>query len=237
MQRSDTNNRKGRPVAAALFICALALPLAAAPRPYHLELEAYPAAPFPWFAKFGTIDVHVYNAGVEAESLWLKGFSRNGDKDITLMNPVARFYTSMALSDMTAMIRRLSSTEENDLASATTRVQGPLAGRVGSVRASRYRLVYGPAAWIDIWTSRDIPESAQLRVVVDSMIRGVSPQTANAARTIPGTPVYIELNFRRFQKVPFLKLKRLTWSNEGQADALKVGSYYFRAPVVDAIWK
>lgn len=239
MQRSKSNT-KGRPALAALFLAAFALafPLHAAskPKPYHLELEAYPAAPFPWFRKFGTIDLHVYSGGVEAESFWLSGFSRNGTRSVTIMNPVARMYIEMPLTEMTSMIRSLS-TAENDLAAADTRVLGPAAGKVGPLRASRYRLVYGPAAWIDVWTTREVPENAQLRAIVDSMIRGVSPPTANAARNIPGTPLYVELNFRRFQKVPFLKLKRLTWNNAGESEALRVGAYYFKAPMVDAIWK
>jgi hypothetical protein len=233
--------------ALCIFLC-----LGAAPRPsaaaaaarratppakrYHLELEAYPAAPFPWFAKFGTIDLHVYNGGVRAESFWLSGFSRNGSKELTIMNPVARMYTDMPLAEITSTIHSMSSAD-NDLAVGTPPIEGPIVGKVGSLRASRYRLVYGPAAWIDVWTTTDVPANAQLRALADSMIRGVSAPTANAASTIPGTPLYIELNFRRFQKVPFLKLKKLTWNNEGESDALKVGSYYFRAPVVDAIWK
>jgi hypothetical protein len=247
MQRSKSNS-KGRPAVAALLFLALIcggqaiLPVhgqtkpSARPKPYHLELEAYPAAPFPWFKKFGTINLHVYPGGVSADSFWLSGFSRNGSKDVTIMNPVARMYTDMPLTEMTSMIRKMSSSD-NDLANVTTEVQGPMAGKVGSLRASRYRLIYGPAAWIDVWTTKEVPENAQLRAIVDSMIRGVSAPTANAARTIPGMPVYVELNFRRFQKTPFLKLKKLTWNNAGESDALKVGSYYFKAPMVDAIWK
>jgi len=49
--------------------------------------------------------------------------------------------------------------------------------------------------------------------------------------------VYIELNFRRFQKVPFLKLKSLTWNNSAERETLKVGAYYVKAPLLDAIWR
>lgn len=228
---------KGRPVAAALFLFVLAFPLHAAtkPRPYHLELEAYPAAPFPYFKKFGTIDLHVYPGGVQAESFWLSGFSRGGTKSVTIMNPVARMYTEMTLGEVTSMVNKVTS--DDSLAALPPPVEGPTAGKVGSLRASRYRLVYGPEAWIDIWTTRDVPENAQLRAIVDSLVRGISPPTANVTRALPGTPVYVELNFRRFRKVPFLKLKRFTWNNSGENEALKVGSYYFRAPMVDAIWR
>jgi hypothetical protein len=228
---------KGRPIAAALLVFALAASAATrpAPRKYHLELEAYPAAPFPYFTKFGTIDLHVYSGGVRAESFWLSGFSRNGTKTVTIMNPVARMYTDMPLTQITSMVSEASSNDP--LAATPPPVEGPISGKVGSLRASRYRLIYGPSAWIDVWTTTDVPESAQLRAIVDSFVRGISPPTASVTHGIPGTPVYVELNFRRFKKVPFLKLKKLTWSNAGETDALKVGSYYMKAPLLDAVWR
>ena len=244
MPRSKLNS-KGRPVAAALllfFFCvaprtsaAKAVAAGGRTRPYHLELEAYPAAPFPYFSKFGTITLHVYSGGVSAESFWLSGFSRNGTKTITIMNPIARMYTDMPLSEITSVVSKASSGDP--LAATPPPVVGPTVGKVGSLRASRYRLMYGPSAWIDIWTTSDVPESAQLRALVDSFVRGISPPTAGVTRGIPGTPVYVELNFRRFKKVPFLKLKRLTWNTAGETDALKVGSYYMKAPLIDAIWR
>ena len=238
MQPSKTNT-KGRPIAAALFLFVLAAAAGGATRPapkrYHLELEAYPAAPFPYFSKFGTIDLHVYSGGVSAESFWLSGFSRNGTKTITIMNPVARMYTDMPLTEITSMVSKASSNDP--LAATPPPVEGPITGKVGSLRASRYRLMYGPSAWIDIWTTTEVPESAQLRAIVDSLVRGISPPTASVTRGIPGTPVYVELNFHRFKKTPFLKLKKLTWNNAGETDALKVGSYYMKAPLIDAIWR
>jgi hypothetical protein len=224
-------------IAAALLVFALAVVGAtrSAPRKYHLELEAYPAAPFPYFSKFGTIDLHVYPGGVRAESFWLNGFSRNGTKTITVMNPVARMYTDMPLTQITKMVSEASSNDP--LAASAPPVDGPLAGKVGALRASRYRLMYGPGAWIDVWTTTDVPENVQLRSIVDSLVRGISPPTADVTRRLPGTPVYVELNFNRFKKLPFLKLKKLTWNNAGETDALKVGSYYIRAPLIDAVWR
>ena len=222
----------GAALAAALFVFGGASP---APKPYHLELEAYPAAPFPWFSKFGTIDIHVYPHGVRAESMFLNGFSRAGTKTLTMMNPIARMYADVPLSRITSMISEAST--ESDIAAGTPPVQTGVVGKIGGLPVARYRLVYGPEAWIDIWTTREVPENAQLRAVVDSLIRGVSVPTANVARTIPGTPLYVELNFRRFKKTPFLRLKKLTWNASGETDALKVGSYYFKAPLADAIFR
>ena len=77
----------------ALLLSALALP-ALASTPYHLELEANPAAPFPWLGKFGSIELHVYRGGVRAEALWLNGMSRNGAPSVTVANPLGRTSTT-----------------------------------------------------------------------------------------------------------------------------------------------
>lgn len=220
---------------AALFLFSLAFSLHAAPKPYHLELEVYPAASFPSLMKFGTVTVHVYPAGVRADSFWLDGFSRTGAKTATVINPVMRMYTDVPLAEITSIVARAAADDE--IETSVPPIVGPTRGRVGSLRASRYRLVYGPAAWIDVWTTTEIPENAQFRELVQSFVSGLSEPTAKATRSIPGTPVYIELNFRRFNKVPFLKLKRLTRNNSGEAAAMTVGSYYMRAPVLDSLWR
>ena len=54
---------------------------------------------------------------------------------------------------------------------------------------------------------------------------------------LPGMPVYIELNFRRFKKVPILRLKSIDSDMSEAEDDLSVGSVYFRAPFIESIWK
>jgi hypothetical protein len=56
-------------------------------------------------------------------------------------------------------------------------------------------------------------------------------------RTIPGNPLYVELNFSRYQKLPLLRPKSLTMDNRGEAAALEVGALYFKAPLIDSIWQ
>jgi hypothetical protein len=56
-------------------------------------------------------------------------------------------------------------------------------------------------------------------------------------RAIPGTPVHVELNFRRYKKVTLLELKSIRFDSAGQDEALSVGKLYFKAPLLDAIWK
>jgi hypothetical protein len=202
-----------------------AVPLSAA---YHLELEANPAAPFPFLGKFGTITLHVYPGGVRAETMLLNGFSRNGASTITVENPYTRMYTNEPIAGIAPTLRMLGSI---DVAASVVPSRGPeLGGKVGNVDARRYRLVYGPTAWIDIWTTTAIPENAQLRAIVDEFVRGIAPGTASAMRTIPGTPLYVELNFRRYRKVVLLRLKRLAPNSDGEEKALSVGRLYFKAP-------
>ncbi len=221
-----------------LLFLALSFPAIAAPpsRPYHLTLEAYPAAPFPAFSKFGTVTLHVYGGGVHADTFWLDGFSRNGSKSITVQNPLGRMYTEVPIADVASIVAKLAA---GDQAPAVTLppVLPPVPGKVGGIAANRYRILYGPAAWVDLWTTSQIPENAQLRAIIDGLVNGISPATAKAARTIPGTPIYVELNFRRFKKVPLVRFKQLTRDNSGEADALTVGSFYIKAPLLDAIWR
>jgi hypothetical protein len=218
---------------AALFIFALAA-RAAAPLPYHLELEANPAAPFPLLKKFGVVTLHVYPAGVRADSMWLNGFSRNGTT-VTVENPYGRMYTEVPVAQFAQMIEKMADVEV--IEGGAPPVAQPVAGRVGGMSASRYRLLYGPEAWIDIWTTQLVPENAQLKMIVDGFVRGVAPQTANVLRSIPGTPVYVEMNFAHYKKMPLVWLKSFVKNNAGQDDALKVGRFYFKVPLLDALWR
>ena len=216
-------------VIAALFLFATSV------RAYHLELEAQPAAVFPLFAKFGTIDIHVYDGGVRADTMWLDAFSRNGSDSITVMNPIVRLYGDMPIASIDGIIDRLGSIGETERSAVAT-LASRSEGKVGPLKATRHRLVYGEA-YIDYWTTMQIPENPQLRRIVNELIAVVSPGTAATAKNIKGTPVYVELNFRRFKKVALVKLKRLTPGRADEAEGLSVGSYYLKAPMVDALWK
>src|SRR3954466_7353617 len=90
-----------------LFVFAASLH-AAPPKPYHIELEANPGAPFPFLGKFGTVTLHVYPAGVRAETFWLNGFTRNGTGAVTVENPLGRMYTDVPLSQISSTLHKLS---------------------------------------------------------------------------------------------------------------------------------
>jgi hypothetical protein len=217
------------------FCLFLTLPLLAASRPYHLTLEAHPAAPFPFLSRFGKVTLDVYPGGVRAESFWLNGFSRNGSPSVTVENPFWRMYTEVPLASVASTLRKLSTAGVENAAPAA--VKKPVGGAVKGLAAVRYRLQYGPEAWIDIWTTRAVPENPQLRAIVNELVSGISPATASVARAIPGTPVQVELNFRRYKKLTLLELKKIRHDSTGEDDALKVGALYFKAPLLDALWK
>ena len=211
----------------------LALLLATATS-YHLQLEANPSAPFPMLNKFGVVTLHVYPGGVRADSMWLNGFSRDG-ANVTVENPYGRMYTTVPVAQFAASLERMANVEVNE--GGPPPVSAPVTGRVGGMSAKRYRIVYGPDAWIDVWTGNFMPENAQLKLIVDGFVRGVAPRTANVLRGIPGTPIYVEMNFAHYPKMPLVWMKSFVWNNDGQDQALRVGRFYFKEPLLDAIWK
>jgi hypothetical protein len=225
----------------AFFILTSALAAlgaqAATEKPYHLQLEANFSAPFPYLGRLGTVTLHVYPRGVRADTIWLNGFSRNGSTNVTVMNPLARMYTDVPIREFPAFIARITGGESEMIESNAPIVSAPTSGKVHGIAARRYRLVYGPSAWIDIWTTQVIPENPQLKRMVDEFVRGVAPATADLVSKIPGSPVYVELNFSHYPKLPIVWVKSLTMDDRGEADALAVGSFYFKAPFIDAILK
>jgi len=221
---------------AALFLFSLAYPAASAPRPYHLQLEAQPAAVFPYLAKFGRIEIDVYPSGVRADTIWLNGFSRNGADTITIENPLARMYTEVPLSQISSLLRKLGTIGSIEQESAPVKVVATR-GKVGGIAATRYRLMYGPTAWIDLWTTNTIPENPQLRRIINDLVSAISPGTGKLAQSIPGTPIFVELNFRRFKKIALVRFKNFSYEAADEKDALTVGSFYIRAPLLDSLWK
>lgn len=221
-------------LAFALLLTSLT-PLAAAPRPYHLELEMTPKTAFPWLGRFGDVDLHVYSGGVRGEALWLNALSRNGSKSVTVANPLGRMYVDVATAEIAATVAKLAGNEVGSERGAKPTLGPKMKGKVKGIAATRHRLVYGPNAWIDVWTTDAIPPNPQLRLLVRNAVAGVSPGTAAVADGLPGTPVYVELNFRRFRKVPIVRLKKLTFAAGDEADALTLGKLYVRAGMLEKI--
>jgi hypothetical protein len=219
-----------------VLLALLALPALGAAPAYHLELEANPGAPFPYLAKFGTVHLHAYPGGVRANTFWLDAFSRKGSNDITVMNPVARMYAEIPIADIAAMVSRLGGWTRINPPSAPP-MAAPLRGKVKEIDATRYRLIYGPDAWIDVWTTTAIPNNAQFKRIVYELVAAISPSSALTAQRIPGMPIYVELNFTRYKKLQLVRMKKLEMDSAGEADALTTGSFYMKAPLADAIFK
>ena len=230
-----------RVVLVLLTLVAVSLAASAAPAPrYHLELEANPAAAFPWLSKFGSaIEVHVYPSGVRAEALWLNSFSKNSAPSVTVANPLGRMYVDVPVAEIAPLLRKLAGTDAG-VERIAVPARGPvIKGKVAGIDATRHRLVYGPQAWIDIWTTDAVPENPQLRRLSEQLVAGISPGAAKMVRAIPGTPVHVELNFRRFKKVALLKVKQLRFDvdAEDEKDELELGPLYVRAPLLERLFQ
>lgn len=220
---------------ALVLVLVVLISSAAVAAPYHLELEATPEAVFPYLGRFGKVELHVYEGGVRADSLWLDAFSRNNSASVTVVNPIARMYVDVQVDEIATILTKLAGAagaiERNAVA-----FEGPkLGGEVKGVRATRHRFVYGPEAWIDVWTTDVIPPNRQMQRIVAQIASGISPSTGALAAKLTGTPVYVEMNFRRFQKVTLVRMKKLVYAAEDEEDALTRGRLYVRASMLEKL--
>src|SRR5947209_8075530 len=151
-----------------LLLLAASGELRAATTKYHLTLEAHPAAPFPFLSRFGTVTLDVYPAGVRADSFWLNGFSRTGASAITVENPFLRLYTDVPIAQIASILHKISTAGVEN--AVPVLLPKPSGGAVKGVAAVRYRLQYGAEAWIDVWTTRAIPENPQLRTIAIELL-------------------------------------------------------------------
>jgi hypothetical protein len=223
-----------RLIALALFV--LTANASIAQQKYHLELEATPEAVFPYLGRFGNVELHVYAGGVRAEALWLNAFSRNNAEAVTVVNPLARMYVDVNVAEIAAILTRLAGAAGAVERNAAPELAKPLAGTVKGIAATRHRLEYGPDAWIDVWTTDVIPENAQMKRIVNQIVAGISPHTGEVAAGISGTPIYVEMNFRRFKKVTLVRMKKLTYAADDEKDALTRGKMYIRATVLEKLF-
>lgn len=221
---------------ATLILTLFVTTAAHAAQPYHLELEATPDAVFPWLSRFGKVDLHVYAGGVRGEALWLHGFSRNGDKAVTVANPLARMYVDVQTSEIAPILTKLAGSSAGIERKVKPVLGQSMKGQVKGIDATRHRIVYG-SAYIDVWTTEVIPPNAQLRMLVNNVVSGISPGSAAIASKLPGTPIYVELNFRRFKKVVLVRMKKLTFAAEDEEDALTLGSLYVRAGILEKLFR
>jgi hypothetical protein len=217
-----------------VLVLLFSLSLSAAPA-YHLELEATPEAVFPYLGRFGNVELHVYAGGVRAEALWLNAFSRNDAEAVTVMNPLGRMYVDVNVDEIAPILTRLAGAAGAIERNALPVMGATLKGKVKGIPATRHRFVYGPQAWIDVWTTDVIPANRQMQRIVTQVVRGISPATGKLAEKISGTPIYVEMNFRRFKKVTLVRMKKLTRNADDEQDALTRGKMYIRATVLEKL--
>ena len=196
------------------------------PEPYRIDLELHPMAPFPFLSKFGSVDVSVFPGGVRADTLLVDAFSRVGTRGVTVENDVARTYFELTTADVRSLLLTLSGSK-NEIMPGLPQfpvAKDVISGPVRGVPAKRYRVVLGNEAFIDVWTTTVVPKNAQFHMLETELLRTVSAPAASLSSTIPGMPIFVELNTRRFKKLPLLKLKQIVRSAEGEAEALSVGA-------------
>lgn len=223
-------------VLSVLLLASPLLPGAAPARPdaappYRLDLQFSPAAAFPFMKRFGAIDISVFPRGLRAETLLAEGFSTLASKHITIENSVARTYSEVPISDLRRLLLLFSGKKKEAFPGlrAFPVERAVLSGSVRGVKASRYRIRLGPSAWIDVWTTTIVPPNRQLQRLQQEFLTALSVNAAKTAASIPGTPLYVELNTSRFKKIPVLRMKDLVFSSAGEAEALKPGPFLFQA--------
>lgn len=232
----------------ALFPLVLCLmvagPLSASPATqdfpaYRIDMELNPAAPLPFLSKFGKIDLSVYPGGVYGESTLLEGYSRNNSAQLTILSPYSRVYSDVNLTELRQLMLTLSRSDSEVVPGLRELKIGPnpQKGAVRGIPATRYRIVLGNNAWLDVWTTDVVPKNPQFHALQMQFIGAISRAAAQTAARIPGMPVYVELNTRRFQKVPILRLKQIVHSSAGETDALSTGHFYIRSPVLKLLLK
>jgi len=225
----------------SLILIAAVASYAASPAPvasgYRLDLEANAAAPFPFLSKFGTVKIAAWPGGFRAETVWLNAFSKTGSQTLTVMNPLARMYTEVPIQEIGSVVRKLKG-DQTILPPDSAFPMDPrvLAGTVRGIPANRHRMILGES-FIDVWVTTAIPRNPQLEAIEHSFIRGISPGVADAVKKLPGTPIFVELNTRRFKKVTVLKLVAIQRPGEGEKEGLQTGSFFMRAPFLEALWK
>jgi hypothetical protein len=221
----------------ALVFTALLLPATVFAAGYRLELEANPAAPFPFLSKFGSVEITLYPGGVAARAPMLRAFSRNGDPHVTVMSPLSRLYAEVGLTKIRTMMLTLARAEGEVMPGmGEFPVSAPLKGKVGGLNALRYRIQLGPESSMDVWTTTAIPNNSQYQKLALEFAATVSKPAAAMVSRFAGVPIYVELNTIHHKKVALLRVKSFKPANDGEEDDLALGRLYLKAPGADAVF-
>lgn len=209
----------------------------AARNDYRLELWVKPVGEDPIVRKLGKTSLTVYPQGVRIDSLWLDGFTRRDSENLTLLKPIARLYAVIELDDFSDVIRKLSGTSR-EIAPGTGpfSVEEPADGRINRHPARRHRISVGPTEWVDVWTSRTLPENRQLDRLAAEILEAVSNDLPQLLDEIDGTPILIRLHTKDYENVDILGFREIGKSSRGHAEDLTVGRFYIRARFAESLW-
>ena len=177
--------------------------------------------------RFGTITGDLYSGGFRIKTLWLRGFSRNGSRSVTVENPVTRTYTKMRMTEVRKLIRSLGG---HPTSKAAPRRIDVSSGTVARIAAQRYRLVYDNDEFIDVWTTSTLGPTPEFRAFLDEFVIALYPQAAASFRAIPGTPIFVEVTMGRYRKLVIVRPLGLTFSRAGEDKALRVSPWMFPTP-------
>lgn len=216
-----------------LVIALLLFTTAASANPplhtYKLELVARP--PFRFLSRFGAMNVVIYPGGVRASNFFVNAFSKQGERFVTVMSPLTRLYSEIGLDRIGTAILRLNTSNEKMPASGVypidpSRQQAVIRG----IPATRYRILLGPGSWMDVWSTDAVATNAQYRRLLDALVGQLGRDFTTTLHQIPGTPIKVVLKSRRYDNAVLLEPSRLSPSNAGESEALRLGRFYIRAP-------
>lgn len=229
----------------ALVGSLLFVALAAAPLPdprfrngWRVDLELTPGAALPFFGRFASADVSIYPEGMTASSTFLRAWIRNQAGAVRVEHVIARLYSDVPVSSIRPTLLSLAGVRDSVIPSLNLRVDPPQKGKVRGLDAHRYRMRFTKQGYLDVWTTTVFPENQEFRRLQREFLTAVSPSAAAAAAKLPGTPVYVELNTPRHQKVVLLRLDKVVIDvpRDEREKALSTGRVYAKAPFSDRFW-
>lgn len=224
----------------ALLLAAPPAYAADAPAPrdrYALQLEARPAAVFPFLDKLGRVNLSVYPQGVRVDSRWLDGYLKAGSETVTIENPGLRMYTDASYGSLRQLFRGLAPEEKVMKLGKLPVLKTARTGNIKNLPVTCYRIQLGKKAWIDVWTTESLKQSRPYHDLQMQVLTTISPDLARAAAKIPGTPLHVVLNTEKYPETTLLSTREAFRSSAGHEDALQTGRFFLRVPSIDRLVK
>jgi hypothetical protein len=209
----------------ALIVAAAAASASAATLTDY-ELVYRIESPYRGVAAAGKIELTVFPEGIRGDSLLFAGYARSGDDDLIIMNRVARIYSSLAIESVTRFLgRRLQPGEQVPAGNYSLSASGE-ERMIAGLPSLHYRVHLGPESHLDIWITEALEESEVFRRLTDQVIGALAAPIAPMLSALPGMPVEVVLQTRRFPHLELLSLQRVSYDSSRSGKLLKVGRFY-----------